>query len=761
MHRPVSPLAALVVVALLAFAGASSMPAAAETFGESISVIEVEIPVTVLRDNEPVHGLTRDDFVVTDDGDPRDIVGFRVIDLSERSAAEPSGASSEQAPGAAPTQTEGRRILVLFDMMFSTPHHLRRGLSGIEQMVAEDLHPADRVAVAYLTVSGARLVLGFTRDREAVGAALGAIGALLDGKPAQMREALGRVARSETSTTRTNAGLLSERLGPVAGVAVLRGLDPGGDGPTLSLPYGAGGALAGASLDDADVQLDPVAGSVSANDPFAIGRSLAQGAQTSAIRAHAIEMQRLLTTLRDVPSPKQVLFLSEGFGTEALRSFASQERAPILSALDDTSEALRRAGWTLHAIDVAGIPDAFSGEGHTADSLLRLADQSGGFLFENYNEIGVAAAKLARRTSVTYMLTIRAEDVAADGRPHALDVRLRDGLAPAKLSHRLAYYAPKPVEKRSALERQLDSAELLLGSEEVHQLDARVLVRSLPLAGGLAAVPFVIELPADALQALFEEPNAGHRIGLELQAYAVDSGGAVQDLWLRKLGFDLHRREVAELLERGGFRVLGGLALPAGDYKIRVLVRASPGDRVSLTTTPVTVAAPAPTGGSILAMDPVLIDRSGAWLELSSVPPNAAAAAGRLLAFDQDGERPLVPAIEPSVGLGDELDLVVIASGGRKEELTARVVTADGGARRVPESAPRIQLVERAAAVGGGDSGPGAGLSRYLARFSTAGLAPGRYGLEIRASTGGERGDRNGRAEGGELRTLFFDVRDR
>ena len=181
-----------------------------------------------------------------------------------------------------------------------------------------------------------------------------------------------------------------------------------------------------------------------------------------------------------------------------------------------------------------------------------------------------------------------------------------------------------------------------------------------------------------------------------------------------------------------------------------MLVRASPGDRVSLTTTPLTVAAPAATDGSVLAMDPVLVDRSGNWLELSSVPPNAAATAGRLLAFDPAGERPLVPAVEPSVVLGDELDLVVIASGDRPAELTARVVSADGGARGAPASAPRIQLVERAVAGSDGASGSVGGPSRYLARFSTTGLAPGRYGLEVRASN----------EDGGETRILYFDVRD-
>ena len=101
MHRPVAPTAALVVVALLAVAGSPAVPAAAETFGESISVIEVEIPVTVLRENEPVHGLTRDDFVVTGDGEPREIVGFRVIDLSEGAAADRAGEWSAQDPSPA------------------------------------------------------------------------------------------------------------------------------------------------------------------------------------------------------------------------------------------------------------------------------------------------------------------------------------------------------------------------------------------------------------------------------------------------------------------------------------------------------------------------------------------------------------------------------------------------------------------------------------------------------------------------------------
>jgi len=746
MHRSIVPIALAILATLVA---AACPPAAAETFGESISVTEVEIPVTVLRDNEPVRSLTRDDFVVTDDGAPREIIGFRVIDLSSVAGDQAGDRAAEESPAEPPPTASapagGRQILVLVNALYSRNHQLQRALDGVQQMVAEDLHPSDRVAVAYLSAYGARLLLGFTRDREAIGAALGAVDSILSRKPAQMQEALGRLARAEIGGVQTNAGLLSSRLGPAASVAVMTGLEQE-DGPSVGLPYGPGGMFSGVYFSDrSSPSKDPVERSLVNIDPFDIGKDLAKASYSSGIRTLSLEMQRLLTMLRDVPSPKQVLFLSEGFGSEALRSFDSKERPLILRALDDLAGELRRTGWTLHAIDVGGIPNAFVRGGYRADALLRLAHQTGGFLFENYNRIGLATAKLAHRTSITYVLTIRPEGLQPDGRLHQLDVRLRDGLAPAKLSHRQAYYAPKPPGERTLLERQLDQAELLLGGQQIHDLDARVLVRSLPLAGSLAAVPVVIELSAESLRSLLAAPNPARRIGLDLQIYAVAADGGVEDLWLRKLGLDLDR--VGSLLEHGGFRILGGLELPAGEYRIRVLVRAAPGDRVSLTTEPVTVA-PAGGTGSVLAMDPVLVDRSGGWLELASVPPNAASAAGRLLAFDRDGERPLVPAVEPSVAQGDELDLVVIASGDRGAELTARVVAPDGDARGGGVHVPVIRLVERAATAS--PDAPGAGLSRYLARFTTAGLAPGRYGLEVRAA-GGSGG-------GGESRTLYFDV---
>ncbi|MFW6175970.1 MAG: hypothetical protein ACOC7L_04020, partial [Acidobacteriota bacterium] len=196
-HRPRTiPLVAAVPAALLlavlcALAWAAA-PAGAqeglERFGEEISITEVEIPVHVVRRGEPVRGLTAQDFEVLDDGEPREIVGFRVIEL-DRAAPTREDAAREAGEAPAPS-AEGRRILLLVDFLFSRPHQLERCLLGARDMIAEQLHPADRVGVAYLTGGGANLLLGFTSDREELDAALGVVQSLLDRKPEAVREEL-------------------------------------------------------------------------------------------------------------------------------------------------------------------------------------------------------------------------------------------------------------------------------------------------------------------------------------------------------------------------------------------------------------------------------------------------------------------------------------------------------------------------------------------------------------------------------------------
>jgi len=624
----------------------------AQPFGEELSITEVEIPVQVLSHGAPVRGLTRDDFEVFDDGERRPIIAFRTIDLGQASRAPGRGTTGSGAAtpnGVEPRISEGRRILLLFDFLFARDADLKRAVRGARKLVSEQLHPADRVGVAYLAGGGASVLLGFTADRSELEHALGAIEAILDRQSGAAKRHLDALAasrrgqgqsegqsqgESDPSLPAASLGDLSSRVGPAAAVALAGG---GVSSPDLALIESArrDAELAG-SLDSlarptpfsADLP-DATLGRLFPNDPLAITASLATAIEGSAIRTMTLEIGRLITLLRGVTGQKHVLFLSQGFSSEVLNQFDSPQRALALRNLETLFEAFRRNGWTLDAIDVSGL-EAPTGEdqswvaggrpgrnrggsrsGFDAGALFYMANETGGQLFENYNRIADATAELIQRTSVTYVLTIDPGTLSADGHYHPLEVRLRTDRPPAtdiRLLHRPGYYAPKPGSDKSLLEARLDSIDMLLGDREIDPLGVRVLAAAAAAdpKSGEVIVPFAVDVPGEAIVA----GRSASTVNLDLQVYAVDSHGGVQDLWHRRVRFDLAK--LGPRLREGGARLRGRLSLPPDDYRLRVLVTPQGGKGSALKTVPVAARSPA---GSLPGE---LESRAPApWLDLS------------------------------------------------------------------------------------------------------------------------------------------------
>ncbi|HUF78438.1 MAG TPA: VWA domain-containing protein [Thermoanaerobaculia bacterium] len=719
MNRPILPAAVHLAIALLG-AVAVAAPAWGQRFGEEISIVEIEIPVQVLRGGDPVAGLTAGDFEVFDDGEPREIVSFRVVDLTP--AGSVIGGAEAGAGGQAVTavEREGRTLLVLFDFLFSRPHYLERSLAGIREMVTGQLHSADRVGIAYLTGSGAQLALGFTGDRGEIDTALDAVGAILDRRPREARELLAALApgasaagdrETEAEASRSDVARLTDRFGAAAAVTMLGGAGVTGDDSAFSVAFDPGAAALAAG--SSDPSMDPSLDQVGYTEPEQLGASLAAAGRTSAIRTLGLEIGRLATLLRDVPGQRQLLYLSEGFSSNVLNNFASGDRALVLRYLETMFEALRRGGWTLHAIDVGGVPDPFSRGGFDADALHYMANETGGQLYENFNRVQEATALLVARTSLTYVLTIRPGELPSDGRLHRLEVRLTEpGGIRTRLLHRSGYYAPKPASRKNPLERQMDTVDLLLGERQIDGLGARLLAGSLPPAGGLVPVPVVIEVPG---RPLLGDRDTG-RLELEIQLFAVDEREGVQDLWLRTLQLDLGA--VGDTVARGGLRILAGLALPPGDYRLRALVSDPATGRVSLTTSPYTVTA---DGGGLLPLAPVVIDRSGDWLELVALPSGPGGAPAEALAF---GPTFVVPPVSPQVVEWQGLEFLVVTPAGEELELSGRLLDSEGRPVAPPEA---VVFVDRLASRNGT-------LLRHLGRAATAELPPGSYRLEVSAS---------------------------
>lgn len=408
------------VLLAVCLGGSAATPARAQSdrFDERITVSEVEVPVRVLVDGRPLRGLREADFeVLGEDGERLEIVGFRVVDLEDV----PSRQADSSAPvegGPDPVRSdappEARAFLYLFDLDFSRRHLLARALEGIRTSIADDLHPADRVAVAYLLDAELRLLYGFTTDRAVAELCLGVVDALLDLDSERLERRLATLR--EAGRRAATPGDLVERFG-ASGAAI----------------------VATGEADDLVVAPPPTAGST--DDDRRSGPTLTDADAVGLVRAQTILLGRLASLLGDVAGQKHLVYLSEGFPSVLIESSASLQRPLVLGHMQRLFRELRRAGWTVHGVDVEGIPAA-GRAGFDAHALFYLSNETGGDLFENYNRIDRAGRRLAERTSVIYVLTVRPGPIEGDGELRRLRVRLRNGPAGAELAHRAGYYVP-------------------------------------------------------------------------------------------------------------------------------------------------------------------------------------------------------------------------------------------------------------------------------------------------------------------------------
>ncbi|MEJ2084368.1 MAG: VWA domain-containing protein [Acidobacteriota bacterium] len=555
----------------------SSAAFSEQRFSDMISVTEIEVPVRVLIKGKPLLGLTAENFEIYDKGVLRPIVGFRQIDLVEDLRKGIVEASSGQG-FAAPTPSDpGRNLMVLVDFAFSRRLRLNVALKGVRKMVETQLDPSDRLAVAtYGPISGLNLLVGFTRDREAVELALDAIEGMIDAKRKPQREALQKLHQLRFETPGSNGKVptifetLSTELSKTAALAILSGAldydDPVNEEVLQPEERGYFKAIR------VRVEVDRL-------DPIDIAQDLAIGTEdTSIIRAFGLSMAELGTLLRDIPGQKDILMLSEGFSGPLLRDARSQ------AFMEEMFRAFRKSNVALYGIDIGGVP-GLDDRSFGADSRLFFASATGGDLIENTNDIAVATSRILQRTGVVYLLSFQPEDPQEDPQFRKVEVKLKDAPKGAKLYHRPGYYTQRPAHKREPYEQRIDGAGWLLTNLEARELDVEVYGQSGSSEEGRVRIPLAIEIDGQSLLAIRTKKKSW----IEMQAAVVDGSGQVQDMLLGRTKVDFG--DMASLFQEGGLRFVSELDLPPGRYELRVLVRSSRKGEVFLAGYPIVAQA--------------------------------------------------------------------------------------------------------------------------------------------------------------------------
>ncbi len=579
-------------------------------FGEKVTVAYVEVPVTVLaKDGTPVRGLTRANFEIRDDGDPRAIESFDTIDF----------AAERGAKALSPLNPASRRnFLLLFDLSYSNPQSVTRAQDAARNFISRSIGGRDLVAVGILDVDrGSRFVTAFTTDRSLL------IAAIKD--PASFRS-----------------------------------FDP--------LQIGGNSSVAADPQQRAASADSEQPGTL--NDSFKRTRVRRQVEMLSDI---ALSLQRLagrkhLVLLSEGFDPRLVQGRGAGktegqaeedtaaehgelWKIDSDKRFGSMESQKAIQLMADQ---FRRSDVVLHAVDIQGVRVANDVQGgarfNSNEGLFLLANSTGGTVFRNSNDIKAEFDKLTRQHDVVYVLGFRAP-LGRAGQFHELKVKLVD-VPGARVTHRGGYY---DAGAEGAVERTLSAAEVIVNDIAQTDVGLYALAAAFPHDARTSQVPVVLEINgAD----LVEYAKNGHAT-TDVFVYAFDEDGVVRDTIYQRVTLDI--AQVGERLRESGVRFYGTLDLSPGKYALKTLVRVAETDRKGYQRVDLVV----PEAGDVAVVQPLFFADPGSWVMVKSAADDPKAPYPFVL-----GEDTFIPAAHPTLRKGEPRLFTVFVYNADADELT-------------------------------------------------------------------------------------------
>ena len=504
------------------------------SFGSAVSLVRVAV---VVRDSSGalVRGLTRRDFVVSEDDRPQAIESFHFEEvpverqtdpeapvapappvLLSRAAAAPAGSAVTVPP---PADLAGRRMVVLlFDSGEMEPEQLARAGESALRYIETRMSQADLVAVTSIGPTGLQVDQDFTADRVA------------------LRRALGRVAGTGQS---------------------------GED---------AASASASGAADQAN-EADAFAADTSELDLFNIDR-----------RLRAIE--DLADALSHVEQKKSVIYYNNG-----MSGATADNQVELRAAIDRAV----KANLAVYPVDTRGLEavvpggearqasnagtDTFSGRGMlnqfdqrvtSQDTLSALASDTGGSPLFDSNDLSAVYERMMSDTSAYYVLGYSSSNPAQDGKFRRIKVRAgRPGL---RVEHRSGYYAPRDFAHARREDRESQLEDQLLSDLSTTDLPVWLQTSYFRVGENRFYVPLSVAVRGSAIP--FARQADKDRATLDLI-------GIVRDEAQRPVA---RLRETVNISAEGGQDVRHknvqyqtGFVLPPGRYRAKVVVRENAG----------------------------------------------------------------------------------------------------------------------------------------------------------------------------------------
>ena len=505
-------------------------------FTLQVSTNEVLVDVRVTdRKGDPVTDLKQSDFKVYEDGVLQKINSFDLEDIQK--LAQETGENGKPAEinlGALPKTTpqdtyrrmvQNHRLVVLFfDLSSMQIPDLLRALESAQNFLKPDMTPADLVAVVTYS-SNLKVLQDFTNDRDVLSKAIKSI----------------QIGQSSTLASNGSVG--------EAG-----GTDSFGN---EVVTQDTGNAF---TPDETEFNIFNTDEKLSA-------------------------LQSLANLLQAVPGRKSVIHFSSGIEQTGVDNEAQ---------LQATIDAANRANVSFYTLDARGLMALPPGGGASAaspagtaiytasavssqitsmhnsrETLSTLATDTGGKMFTDLNNFAPAFEYVQKANNSYYLIGYTPSNTKADGKFRQIRVEVAEGRG-LKVEARPGYYAPVSFGRSSGQQKELQLADAL--NSDVPFLDLPLAVETAYFlqSDGHYYVVLAAKIPGSSIP--FHQHSAEHQTQFDFAWRATDSQGKVAGALRDKLPVKLDASTFQAVL-KGNILYEGGLVLPPGTYKLKVVAR--------------------------------------------------------------------------------------------------------------------------------------------------------------------------------------------
>src|SRR5262245_28307939 len=529
-QRGVAPF--LTFVSLMSVALFVSLVAAAQqppppTFRTGTRLI-VQAVTVKNKDGRVIEGLTANDFIVVEDGEPQSIsfVEFqRLADRRAEAASSSSGAAPQPVVPPASPVTQGqivapapgdaryrdRRLLVLyFDLTAMPPADQARAYAAAQRFIDTQMAPSDLLAIMTFGGGAVRVKQDFTNDR------------------ALLREVM---------------------------QTLIYGDDKDGDGIPDNTDIGTA-----FGQDDAEFSI------------------LNTDRQLSALQTAA-------TLLRTLPEQKQLIYFASGLrlnGVDnqaqlrpttnaAIRASVSLHPIDARGLVADAplGDATRSSPGGIGTFTGQLAQNAITGFQRSQDTLYALAKDTGGTALFDYNDLAQGIVQAAESVTSYYILGYYSTHPANDGRFHRVRVSLAPGAA-GELASRQGYFADKEFAKFNAADKERQLEEALMLENPVTEISLAMEVNYFQLNSAEYFVPVAVKIPGSEL-ALAQRRGA-QRTLIDFIGEVKDEYGVTVQNVRDKLDIRLSDTAAGQLAKRP-IQYETGFTLLPGKYVIKILAR--------------------------------------------------------------------------------------------------------------------------------------------------------------------------------------------